>query len=181
MRRLGSGAGCGVPRAWFAPTPREAGGRRPGPLWGSAAIARLDVDSERRGNPAGVPLRRSCAVPEERSPGPKSRGGAPAGAAIRSNAARAQPTYPRACRRAAPLMSGGEICSHLGLFGAARQQELGCLTFESEFHAHPQGVHRAAAPPAVVNGSYATCSRGLQMPRRSIARSCRRIAIRRFA
>jgi acylphosphatase len=108
MRRLGSGAGCGVPRACLASTPREAGGHRPGPI--TRALPPF-VGWTRTGKSGESPPE---AVPEARSPRPKTprwrarRRRGPSRDGPRPN------HHNRACRRAAPLMSGGEICSYLG-------------------------------------------------------------------
>jgi hypothetical protein len=51
--RSGSGAGCGACGRGSHPRTREAGGRRPGLLRGSAAICRLDAGQVNGGN-AGV-------------------------------------------------------------------------------------------------------------------------------
>jgi hypothetical protein len=115
MRRLGSGAGCGVPRVCLARTPREAGGRRPGPLRGSAALCRLDAGQVNGGKPPGAGRGPNHTTsPEARPPGQKT----PRWRARRRRDPSQdgpRPTHHnRACRRAAPLMSGGEICSYLG-------------------------------------------------------------------
>ena len=151
MRRLGSGAGCGVPRVCLASTPREAGGHRPGPTTGALPLcAGWTWTVTRRGKPAGNCPGRT--VPQPQIPRWRAR--------RRRDPSQDGPRpnhHPRACRRAAPLMSGGEDCSHLGLFGAARQQGLGCLTFESGIRA-PRATRRSAEAGFVDLHSNATHS-----------------------
>jgi hypothetical protein len=115
MRRLGSGAGCGVPRMRLASASREASGHRPGPLRGSAAIVRLDVDSDKAGKARRKLSRKNG--PEVLNPA-VARPQAPRPASPLRRRCGSRPNhYNRACRRAAPLMSGGENCSHLGRHG----------------------------------------------------------------
>ena len=127
MRRLGSGAGCGVPRACLASTPREAGGHRPGPLRGSAAIVRLDADSGRRGKPAGscpgrtVPRPKITAVARPQAPRSIARWTA------------SHPPSPRLSARRLPSWVRGENCRKPRAPGVARIRAAGCLTFEEEF------------------------------------------------
>jgi hypothetical protein len=80
--------------------------------------------------------------PEERSPCHKPRGGAPAGAAIRSNAARVPTTIPAPAGAPLPSCLEGRSAHTSDPIGAARQQRLGCLTFESDF-----ARRRKSSPP----------------------------------
>ena len=117
MRRLERGAGCGVPRACLAHTSREAGGHRPGPLRGSAASVRLDVDRGGWGEPARVPPHEGVCTdcPGRTVPAcQKPRGGAPAGAATRFVVATAlrlasHPPQPRLPARRSPHVRRGDL------------------------------------------------------------------------
>jgi hypothetical protein len=135
MRRLGSGAGCGVPRACLASTPREASGNRPAPLRGPALSGWTRTAKGGR-NPAGVAP--SGAHVLARKHGPEvlnpavARPQAPRSAAMRLAP---NPPQPRLPARRSPHVWRGELltprtprapreCESMSSFG--------CLTFEQD-------------------------------------------------
>jgi hypothetical protein len=125
-----NGARCGAcgPGEDVSPSTRVVGGYRPGPIRGSAASARLDAVRAKAGKPVGW---LSCGkAPSTRKNGPStsktSRWRAvrrcAAQACWRSSLSEQRQVHSSApCGVPPPLMSGGEICSHLGRASAARK------------------------------------------------------------
>jgi hypothetical protein len=131
-----NGARCGAcgPGEDVSPSTRVVGGRRPGPIRGSAASARLDVVRAKAGKPAGWLSPGFASEPKGKAPSTRKNG-----PSIRKNVAVARRKALRGCgvagdpaRRAAsvtpapcgappPLMVRGEICSNLGRASAARK------------------------------------------------------------
>jgi len=156
--RSWSGAGCGVPRACLASTPREARGTVRALLrglcleWLDGAAKAGEIPPEWLPQGAHAlsrkhgPVAPNPAVARPQAPRSIARWTAP------------KPTTPAPAGAPLPSCLEGRTAASLGLFGAARVQAAGCLTFESEIQAQravlpsPGGGGSACSTRSVMRG-----------------------------